>query len=239
MRFSNRTRTLFVLPLVFALACQNGSRIQPPWGTSSGEESRRGASQAVSNLKMYPGLEATLFASEPMMASPTNLDVDDRGRVWVIEVLNYREHGRNDNRPEGDRILILEDVDGDGAADTSKVYYQGRDIDVALGISIVGNQVIVTSAPNVLVFTDEDGDDSPDRKEYLFTRSGTRQHDHSTHSFVFGPDGKLYWNMGNLGWYIHDKEGSLVIDQAGKNVVARFAGESFPELRGKESPYLI
>ena len=144
--------------------------------------------------------------------------------------LNYREHGKQDNRLEGDRILILEDVDGDGAADTSKVYYQGRDIDAALGIAIVGNRVIVTSAPNVLVFADEDGDDRPDSKEYLFTGSGTAEQDHSTHSFVFGPDGKLYWNMGNLGWYIHDKDGHLVTDQAGNNVVARFAGLRFPEL---------
>ena len=245
MRFSRETRTLLVLPFFFVLACQTEPRVQPTseqpaWVTSAGLQARRSAAGAVSNLKMYPGLEATLFASEasePRIVNPINLDVDERGRVWVIEVLNYREHGRNDSRPEGDRILILEDLDADGVADTSKVYYQGRDIDAALGIAIVGNRVIVTSAPNVLVFTDEDGDDSPDRKEYLFTRSGARQHDHSTHSFVFGPDGKLYWNMGDLGWYIHDKDGKLVIDQAGNSVVARFVGERFPEMRAKESPY--
>ena len=242
MKFSKRIRSLFLVPFSFLLACQNESPVQPtweqpPWVTSAGRETERNADQAVSNLRTYPGLEVTLFASEPRLVNPTNLDVDERGRVWVIEVLNYRQYSRNGNRPEGDRILILEDVDGDGVADTSKVYYQGRDIDAALGISIVGNRVIVTSAPNVLVFTDEDGDDRPDRKDYLFTKSGSRQHDHSTHSFVFGPDGKLYWNMGDLGWYVHDREGNLVTDQAGHNVVARFAGESYPELRGKESPY--
>ena len=56
-----------------------------------------------------PGVEATLYASEPVLASPTNLDVDRYGRVWVIDVMNYREHGENDERPEGDRILILDE----------------------------------------------------------------------------------------------------------------------------------
>ncbi len=126
-----------------------------------------------------PGVEAILYASEPLLASPTNLDVDRHGRVWVIDVMNYREHGENDQRPEGDRILILDDADGDGVADQARVYYQGRDIDAALGIAVLGNQVIVTAAPEVIVFTDEDGDDLPDSKESLFTRTGLAQNDHS------------------------------------------------------------
>ena len=203
------------------------------------QETMRNPDQAVADLEMYPGLAATLFASEPMLVNPTNLDVDHRGRVWVTEVANYRGHGENDARPEGDRILILEDNNGDGVADTSKVYYQGRDVDAALGIAVLGNRVIVTAAPNVLVFTDEDGDDKPDRKEYLFTKSGSPQGDHSTHSFLFGPDGKLYWNMGNSGFYVHDKEGNLVVDQAGNGVLARDAARRAPEFshRAKTSPY--
>ena len=153
------------------------------------------------------------MASEPTILSPTNLDVDHKGRIWVCEVVNYRAHALENKRPEGDRILILEDNDGDGEADTVKVYYQGRDIDAALGISVLGNKVIVTVAPNVIVFTDEDGDDVPDRKEYLFTETGIEQNDHSTHSFLFGPDGKLYWNMGNAGFFVHDKDGNQVLDR--------------------------
>ena len=55
---------------------------------------------------MHPQLEATLFAAEPMLLSPSNIDIDHRGRVWVCDVMNYR--GRQGARPEGDRILILE-----------------------------------------------------------------------------------------------------------------------------------
>lgn len=194
----------------------------------SSEEAKRNPVNAKSSFDMYPGTEAILFASEPRMLSPTNLDVDYRGRVWVCEVANYREHAENNPRSGGDRILILEDLDGDGVADTSHVYYQGRDIDAALGICVLGNTVIVTCAPNVIVFTDQDGDDVPDRKEYLFTKSGAPQDDHSTHSIVFGPDGKFYWNMGNHGRVIHDQHGEIVIDQEGRPVIDQDEIEESP-----------
>ncbi len=175
------------------------------------------ASKAVAGLDVAPGLEATLFASEPMLASPTNIDVDDRGRVWICEVVNYRH--RAGERPGGDRILILEDTDGDGRADKSTVFYQGRDIDSAMGICVLGNRVIVTASPNVFVFTDTDGDGKADKKEVLFTQTGQSQHDHSAHKFIFGPDGRLYWNFGNAGKAVHDKNGKPVVDIFGRTVV--------------------
>ena len=116
-------------------------------------QSSRDAAKAVSQLDLYPGLEATLFASEPQILSPTNIDVDHRGRVWVCEVVNYRAHARNNKRPQGDRILILEDTNGDGKADTQKVYYQGRDVDAALGICVLGNRVIVTCESTIAKYS--------------------------------------------------------------------------------------
>jgi putative membrane-bound dehydrogenase-like protein len=177
----------------------------------------RDPARAVAALDVHEGLQATLFASEPMLLSPTNLDIDQRGRVWVCEVVNYRGH--NGKRPEGDRILILEDADGDGRADVSKVFHQGRDIDSAMGICVLGTRIIVSCSPNIFVFHDEDGDDKPERKEALFTKTGQPQHDHSAHSFVFGPDGKHYWNFGNSGEGVHDRDGKRVIDLAGNEVI--------------------
>ena len=129
------------------------------------DEDKRLAKNARAGLEVADGLEATLFASEPMMGNPTNIDVDARGRVWVSEAYNYRSKLNPDNpeRKEGDRILILEDTDGDGRADTSKVFYQGTDINAALGVTVLGNKVIVCSSPNVFVFTDSNGDDRPDQ----------------------------------------------------------------------------
>jgi putative membrane-bound dehydrogenase-like protein len=175
-------------------------------------------------LDLYPGLEATVFARDPEMASPTNIDVDYRGRVWVCEVINYGPRPRKG----GDRILILEDTDGDGTAETTKVFYQGSDVDAAMGICVLGNRVIVTSAPNVLVLIDDDGDDKADRKEYLFTKSGRPRYDHSIHSVTFGPDGKLYWNTGNTGMAIYDSKGQLVQDAFGNDVVDRARHRNSP-----------
>src|SRR5438477_10563705 len=73
-----------------------------------------------------PDLEWTLWASEPLFANPTCMDIDHRGRVWVCESVNYRCTLRNRplNRPAGDRILILEDARGTGKADKVTVFYQ-------------------------------------------------------------------------------------------------------------------
>ncbi|GAA4429878.1 PVC-type heme-binding CxxCH protein [Bremerella cremea] len=191
---------------------------QDPGNVSqSASDASRSPESAVGNLDVYPGLQATLVAAEPELKSLTNIDIDHRGRIWVCDVMNYR--GNNGSRKEGDRILILEDEDGDGVAEKSKVFYQGRDIDSAMGVCVLGNKVIVSAAPNVIVFTDENGDDTPDKKEMLFTKTGQPQHDHSAHSFLFGPDGKLYWNVGNTGQHVHDANGEVVVDLAGNKVV--------------------
>jgi len=187
------------------------------------DEQKRLPTNALAGLEVAEGLEATLFAAEPMMGNPTNIDVDAKGRVWVCEAYNYRFEMNPDHpiRKEGDRILILEDTNGDGRADTSKVFYQGRDIDAALGITVLGNKVIVSCSPNIFMFTDEDGDDKADKKEILFSGLKGVQHDHAVHAFSFGPDGKLYFNFGNEGQQIADRNGKPVVDQFGRQVNAK------------------
>ena len=184
------------------------------------DSNSRESGQAVSGLDVGNGLEASLFASEPLMFSPSNMDIDHLGRVWICEVVNYR-HFRNKNNPpraEGDQILVLEDTDGDGKADKTTTFYQGRDIDSAHGVCVLGNKVIVSAGDSVFVMTDEDGDLKADKKEVLFTGISGTQHDHGIHAFVFGPDGKLYFNFGNAGKQIKDKNGKPIIDKAGNEV---------------------
>ena len=175
------------------------------------------AKAQLANLKVAEGLQVQLFASEPMVVNPTNLDIDARGRVWVTEGGNYRlwqPWGKL--RPKGDRIVILEDTDQDGKADKSTVFYQGNDVNSALGICVLGNKVIVACSPNVFLFTDTDGDDKADKKEVLFTGIGGADHDHGVHATVFGPDGKLYFNFGNNGSQIYHANGSPVTDLEGR-----------------------
>ncbi|PZX50148.1 PVC-type heme-binding CxxCH protein [Algoriphagus chordae] len=185
------------------------------------EEEKRSPEHALDGIILADDrLELTLFASEPMMSNPTNMDIDDRGRVWIAEAYNYRTtlNPRNPTRAEGDRILILEDTDGDGVADESKVFYQGNDINAALGIAVLGDKVYVSVSPYVYVFTDADGDDVPEKKEILFEGVGGVQHDHGMHAFTFGPDGKLYFNYGNAGEGLHNADGTPILDPLGRPV---------------------
>ena len=182
---------------------------------------------AVTGLDVAEGLEVTLFSSEaskPAMLNPTSIDIDHLGRVWVCEVVNYRH--RNGERKEGDRILILEDTDGDGVADKQTVFHQGKDVDSAHGICVLptpsgkGTKIIVSCGDSVFFLHDEDGDLKSDKKELLFTGIGGTQHDHGIHAFHFGPDGKLYFNFGNEGKQIKDKHGKQIVDLAGNEVTA-------------------
>jgi putative membrane-bound dehydrogenase-like protein len=211
-----RRRLALALLSLFALALAGWFLGQPAAPAQQKKPAdKHDPANAVANLDIYPGLAATLFASEPTLTNPTNIDIDYKGRVWVCDVMNYRGH--NGMRPQGDRILILEDTKGDGKFDKAKVFYQGRDVDSAMGICVLGNKVIVSCSPNVLVFTFDDNDKII-KKEALFTRTGQAQHDHSAHTFVFGPDGRLYWNFGNTGHSVHDKTGKQIIDLAGNPV---------------------
>jgi putative membrane-bound dehydrogenase-like protein len=157
-------------------------------------------------------LEATLWAESPQFFNPTNLDVDHRGRIWVTEAVNYRTLNNDTlthmTHPQGDRVMILEDTDGDGRSDASKLFVQDKDLVAPLGIAVIGNRVIVSCAPNLIIYTDENGDDKPDKKEIILTGFGGKDHDHSLHSVVAGPDGQWYFNTGNAGPHVvTDKSG--------------------------------
>ena len=151
-------------------------------------------------------LEVTLWAESPMFFNPTNIDIDVRGRVWVAEAVNYRgfNNGRHDplTHPAGDRILILEDTNGDGSADSVKVFVQDTDLRAPLGLAVVGDRVIVSASPHLIVYTDADGDDVPEKKEILLTGFGGFDHDHGLHALVAGPDGRWYFNAGNAGPHV-------------------------------------
>src|SRR4051794_6100479 len=95
-------------------------------GLGVGVRGQQPPERSASAMRTAPGLETKLWAAEPMLSNPTDIAVDERGRVWVLEGVNYRRTQRNlpDLRPAGDRIVILEDSDQDGRADKTKVFDQ-------------------------------------------------------------------------------------------------------------------
>ncbi|MFO0928119.1 MAG: PVC-type heme-binding CxxCH protein [Gemmataceae bacterium] len=109
-------------------------------------------------------------------------------------------------RPEGDRIVILEDSKGTGKADRATTFYQAPELLAPLGIAVAkdpvgpGWKVFLCQSPDILVLEDRDGDgkaDGPPVK--LLTGFGGVDHDHGIHGILIGPDRKLYFSVGDTG----------------------------------------
>jgi len=155
------------------------------------------------------GLEVTVWATSPLFSNPVNIDFDGEGRLYVAEGVNYR--GKGGRRPEGDRVVILEDTDANGQADKSSVFVQESGLASPLGVAVLDDRIVVSQPPDLIVYTDVNHDrvfdPAVDQREVLLTGFNGRQHDHSLHSLTAGPDGQWYFNQGNTGAQFTDKSG--------------------------------
>jgi putative membrane-bound dehydrogenase-like protein len=204
------------------------------WHTAS--VAQQSAEKSAAKLKPAAGLEATLWAAEPLLVNPTNFDIDSRGRVWVAEGLNYRLTRAGNRRfpriEEADRIKILEDTDGDGKADKATVFAD-RIFPVPMGIALEeryskegkyqGCRVFVGNSPDLLVLEDTDGDDKADKRYPLLTGFGGVDSDHGVHGMVLGLDGKLYFTHGDGCCSVQQNHSERpqnfdVIDKSGRRV---------------------
>ncbi|MDA0787388.1 MAG: NPCBM/NEW2 domain-containing protein [Proteobacteria bacterium] len=162
----------------------------------------------AADLVVSEGLEVKLWAKSPLFFNPTNMDIDYKGRIWVAEGRNYRGARRV---PEGDRIVVIEDKDGDGAAESSHVFVQEKAFTSPLGVAVVDNMIIVSQPPDLIVYTDVNRnatyDEGTDTREVLLTGFNGNNHDHSLHSVTVGPSGQYYFNHGNMGSQVTDKDG--------------------------------
>ncbi len=206
-----RLRPTFLLLAATALAAAAWLPKIPPFRGNS-QFTTRNSQFATDSLYAPADLEATVWAESPLFFNPTNLDVDVKGRIWLTEAVDYRDFNNKPDQhlthPQGERVVILQDTDGDGKADKSTVFVEDKDLVSPLGIAVIGKQVIVSTAPSLIVYTDENGDDKPDKKEVFLTGFGGVDHDHSLHSVVAGPDGRWYFNVGNAGPHlVTDKSG--------------------------------
>jgi putative membrane-bound dehydrogenase-like protein len=155
------------------------------------------------------GFEITLWAASPLLHNPTNIDIDRDGRIWVAEGVRYRSH--HARQPEGDRIVVLQDTNGDGKADSTHTFVQEPGLIAPLGVSVIDNKIVVAQPPDLIVYTDVDRnlrfDPAVDKREVLLTGFQGINHDHSLHSVTVGPDGKWVFNAGNTGAMFTDKSG--------------------------------
>ena len=119
--------------------------------------------QEQASFKLPPGFEITIFASEPDISKPINMEFDERGRLWVTNTVEYPMPARG--RPGRDRITILEDTDGDGKADKFTPFEDT--LNIPIGITPVHNGAIAYSIPNLYRFTDTNGDGKADESKKL------------------------------------------------------------------------
>lgn len=187
----------FVLFLMLVLTCTG--RVQ----------AQQSPDDSLATLRAAEGVDVSLWASEPMVNNPTSMDIDSRGRVWISEGLNYRMKQREFETlkrvDKADRIKVLSDTDGDGKADKVTVF--ADDIfPVPLGLAVeeiredgkqTGTRVYIGNSPDLLVLEDLDGDDKADRRYPLLTGFRGTDSDHGLHGMTFGPDGKLYFTVGD------------------------------------------
>jgi putative membrane-bound dehydrogenase-like protein len=160
-------------------------------------------------FKVPPGFEVTLWAGANLVRNPTNIDIDRDGRIWVAEGVRYRTH--HSRQPAGDRIVVLQDTNGDGRADASHTFVQEPALVAPLGVAVIDNKVVVSQPPDLIVYTDVDRnlrfDPAVDTREVLLTGFQGINHDHSLHSVTVGPDGKWLFNSGNMGARFTDRSG--------------------------------
>ncbi len=137
------------------------------------------------------GFEVTLWAENPLLHKPTQMNFDPRGRLWVASSMSYPqvEVGQTPD----DKILILEDTDHDGSADKSTVFASGLMMPTAVLPGDGG--AYVAQSTDLLHFEDTDGDGKSDVKTRVLSGFGTEDTHHNLHTLRRGPDGRLWMNQ--------------------------------------------
>lgn len=156
------------------------------------------AAESQKLMQVPPGFELELFAQEPDIINPISMAWDERGRLWVIETVDYPNTVRDENGIGDDRIKILEDTDGDGKADKFTLFAENLNIPTSLVFSNGG--IIVSQAPHFLFLKDTDGDDKADVREELITGWGTYDTHAGPSNLAYGHDNMIWGSVGYSGF---------------------------------------
>ena len=173
--------------------------------------------EALKRFQVAEGFEVKLFASEPQIRQPVAMQFDRRGRMWVVQYLQYpnpaglkvvevdrylrtvydRVPEPPPKGPRGvDRITILEDTDGDGQADKFKDFIEG--LNLTTGLALGHGGAFVLQSPYLLFYADRNADDVPDGDpEVLLSGFGMEDSHAFANSLQWGPDGWLYGTQGS------------------------------------------
>jgi len=147
-------------------------------------------------FRLPEGFEVNLFAGDPALAKPIQMNFDTDGRLWIAtsEVYPHIEPGK----PARDKIIVLEDTDNDGVADRNTVFADG--LLIPTGVAPGDGGAYVANSTELIHFKDTDGDLQADSKDIILSGFGTEDTHHILHTLRWGPEGHLYFNQ---SIYIH------------------------------------
>lgn len=184
------------LSLLTAISC--AADFPALYNSEPGNPSPMSPQEALKALKLPEGFKATLFAAEPDVQNPIGMAWDTRGRMWVAENYTYAERAKRFDLALKDRVIILEDKDWDGIAETRKVFTD--DVQMLTSVEVGRGGVWLMCPPQVLFIPDANGDDIPDSEPQVVIDGFTVAKD-NYHNFAnglrFAPDGWLYGRCGH------------------------------------------
>jgi len=178
------------------------------WGTSAAAATPTAGAQAApagpandpeterQGFQVADGFEVTLFAADPLLAKPVHMNWDNQGRLWVVSSSIYPQI--RPGEMANDKVLILEDKDRDGKAESAQVFADG--LLIPTGIEIGDGGAYVANSTEIIHLKDTNGDGKADTRRTVLSGFGTEDTHHIVHSLRWGPEGNLYFNQ---SIYIH------------------------------------
>jgi plastocyanin len=190
----NRDEDIWNLAAGKALLREHGDKNTDPLPTITGDRPINEWLSPADELKAFkidPRFEVSLFASEEdfpeLFVKPIAIRFDGKGRLWVSTSTTYPQIMPGE-APQ-DRILILEDTNGDHRADKCSVW--ADKLAIPLSFEFGNGGVFVSDQPHLTFLKDTDGDGKADHREKLLTGFGTEDSHHALHDFVWSPEGDL------------------------------------------------
>lgn len=181
-------------------------------------------SEALELFEVADGYRVELFAAEPLVSDPVAMEIDEVGRVYVVEDHGYPEE-------EGHRGIIrqIRDTSGDGFPDTSIVFASG--LSKPRGATAWRGGLIVTASPDILFLRDSDGDGAADERQVLATGFSTQNPQMGVNTPIYGLDNWIYMAHAHPGSRVMVGDDS--VDVSRRNVRFRPDSREMEALSGR------
>ncbi|HEY1066965.1 MAG TPA: PVC-type heme-binding CxxCH protein, partial [Pirellulales bacterium] len=147
-------------------------------------------------FEVCDGFEVSLYAADPLLAKPIQINFDAAGRMWVASSSVYPQI--KPGQEATDKVIVLEDSDHDGKADKTTVFADG--LLIPTGVEPGFGGAFVANSTELVHFEDTNDDGKADKKRVVLSGFGTEDTHHIIHTFRWGPDGAMYFNQ---SIYIH------------------------------------